>query len=509
MLKYTLKCSFLLILFVSSVQAISLQQKLQKQWQNFERAKQILLAKNRNVSLPIEKRQVSRKQWEETIELKDKFSLTDENIKTLIKKQNQRISKAKKKAILSSVIDFQALKELPSIQFKKEVKNFCTQVPKGGMLHIHPFGTFNRKTVSNFLLKYDPVIPTQHFISNLKNQNGTAYLYPNEIKWLKQLPSNPNILSLSQKEQNRYISLMFLPKGNHSFERFDAIFWILGFPINNYLKYYKSMLDFGERAAKQNVSYVEFTANISSASLPLYLSLADEYKKKYNIILRVNHSFYRLKTPKELMLEAEDLINLIKDIKSPLVVGVDLLGNESYTPALERGQTAYATILNSVLSGQSNLHRTIHAGELGNLKNPRDAMIMGVERLGHGVALQHDPVAIEYAILKKIAIEINLVSNLKLKSVHDLKKHPFLRYLRLGLPVSFSTDDEGIFETDINTECSVAIENSDITYFEMKQMAFNSIETSFALPNTKNMLKKQLVEQFSEFEEVYLAQSLR
>jgi adenosine deaminase len=70
----------------------------------------------------------------------------------------------------------------------------------------------------------------------------------------------------------------------------------------------------------------------------------------------------------------------------------------------------------------------------------------------------------------------------------------------LGLPISLSTDDEGIFETDINHECEIAINDTDITYIELKQMAFNSIQTSFASVDDKKILLELLSKKFMVFE---------
>ncbi len=187
-------------------------------------------------------------------------------------------------------------------------------------------------------------------------------------------------------------------------------------------------------------------------------------------------------------------------LRSPVVTGIDLLGDETNMPTLEKGQAAYATVLRAVRDGKSSLHRTMHAGELGDPRNPRDALILGVERIGHGVKLAADPIALEYAARNGIAVEINLISNLRLQAIDDLDQHPFLDYLRLGLPVSLSTDDEGILDTDINTECVTAITRSDISYSELKAMAFNSIRTSFADAETRQRLEARLTELFRDFE---------
>ncbi len=134
------------------------------------------------------------------------------------------------------------------------------------------------------------------------------------------------------------------------------------------------------------------------------------------------------------------------------------------------------------------------------MRNSRDAIIMGVDRLGHGVLLAEDIVTLEYAAKMQQPVEVNLSSNLRLTKISQVSEHPFLKYLRLGLAVSLSTDDEGIFETDINHECELAVNQTDISYTEVKQLAFNSIQTSFANEKDKSALKIQLIESFSKFE---------
>lgn len=177
------------------------------------------------------------------------------------------------------------------------------------------------------------------------------------------------------------------------------------------------------------------------------------------------------------------------------------MDNEETNPAFEKGQLVYASALQNISSGTGlQLHRTMHAGELGDGRNPRDAMIMGAERLGHGVNLEKDPIALEFAAKKQIAVEVNLSSNLRLTAIESVSSHPFLKYLRLGIPVSLSTDDEGIFEIDINHECKIAIEQSDMSYAEYKQMAFNSLQTSFVEESEKQKLLLQLKNMFESFE---------
>ncbi|OGT97838.1 MAG: hypothetical protein A2298_00655 [Gammaproteobacteria bacterium RIFOXYB2_FULL_38_6] len=53
----------------------------------------------------------------------------------------------------------------------------------------------------------------------------------------------------------------------------------------------------------------------------------------------------------------------------------------------------------------------------------------------------------------------------------------------------------------MNTECEIAISQSDITYAELKQMAINSIETAFVGDQEKSELLSKLLQQINKFEQ--------
>ena len=111
------------------------------------------------------------------------------------------------------------------------------------------------------------------------------------------------------------------------------------------------------------------------------------------------------------------------------------------------------------------------------------------------------PLTLNSASTQAVPIEINLTSNLKLGAVPDIHQHPFLTYLRLGLPVSLSTDDEGMFMTDIVSECALAVGHTEVTYHELTEMALNSIRTAFAADDVKARLLQGLEQRFVQFEQ--------
>jgi adenosine deaminase CECR1 len=471
----------------------SLETKLQKQWDHYQTAQQLILNQMQKTELPIADRAVTRDVWENILNPKDDSALNAQDLTELRQSQRQRIDKARKKAIVDSLIHLDDFRKLPDSERQTRIDAFCAQIPKGGMLHIHPGGTLNRQTVQELITKNNPMMNFKDLMTEMDTTSGNVILYENEKQWLGTFTPPTSYLGLSEADQNHVQDFLFLPPGKHPFPRFNAVFYFLDYAITDWPSYEKALLDFAKRAVREGVSYVEFTDGVA----PEFFTILQKIKDETGLIIRVNASFNRRKSLEKL---DDDTKALLTAPANPWVVGIDFLDNEDGNPALEKGQGLYGTVLAAVRNGQSQLHRTMHAGEIGDVRNPRDAMILGAERLGHGVRLNEDPVALEYAARHHVAVEVNLSSNLRLTSVAKFSEHPFLDYLRLGVPVSLSTDDEGIFDTDIQQECVHAVTETDVTYAELKQMAVNSIETSFANDTDKAQLKSRLLNDFLQFE---------
>ncbi len=138
-----------------------------------------------------------------------------------------------------------------------------------------------------------------------------------------------------------------------------------------------------------------------------------------------------------------------------------------------------------------DVHITLHAGELapglvppeGLLFHIREAVELGhAERIGHGVDVMYekDPVALLRELRDRhIDVEINLTSNeVILGAKGDLDPLPI--YRKYGVPVSLSTDDEGVSRSELTAEFVRAVQTYNLSYADLKDMVRNSIEYSFA-----------------------------
>src|SRR4029077_6567374 len=74
--------------------------------------------------------------------------------------------------------------------------------------------------------------------------------------------------------------------------------------------------------------------------------------------------------------------------------------------------------------------------------------------------------------------ENNLTSNDQILNVSG-DEHPLPVYMKYGVPVAISTDDEGVARSDMTHEYLRAVESYRLPYTELKRMTRQSIEHSF------------------------------
>ena len=103
------------------------------------------------------------------------------------------------------------------------------------------------------------------------------------------------------------------------------------------------------------------------------------------------------------------------------------------------------------------------------------------ERIGHGVDVMHekDPIGLlKEMAARNVLVEINLTSNDQILGVSG-DDHPLPMYMKYGVPVAISTDDEGVARSDMTHEYLRAVQGYRLPYTELKRMTRQSIEHSF------------------------------
>jgi len=133
---------------------------------------------------------------------------------------------------------------------------------------------------------------------------------------------------------------------------------------------------------------------------------------------------------------------------------------------------------------------SLHAGEIAPPLVTYDEMCChirlaveqaGAERIGHGVDVMWEdrPHELLHEMADKhVMVEINLTSNDVILGVSG-KSHPLPVYRKFRVPVSLSTDDEGVSRSDMTSEYVRAVQSYGFTYTELKFMVRTGIEHIF------------------------------
>ncbi|MGO9087272.1 MAG: adenosine deaminase family protein [Terriglobales bacterium] len=173
----------------------------------------------------------------------------------------------------------------------------------------------------------------------------------------------------------------------------------------------------------------------------------------------------------------------------PNFVGLNLVMPEDwYVPISDFNE--HMTMLDYLHGVYPKVHISLHAGELAmGLVKPEDLAFHirasvergHAERIGHGVdvMLENDPIGLmKEMAARNVLVEINLTSNDQILGVSG-DEHPLPVYMKYGVPVAISTDDEGVARSNMTQEYLRAVEGYRLSYTELKRMTRQSLEHSF------------------------------
>jgi adenosine deaminase CECR1 len=212
-------------------------------------------------------------------------------------------------------------------------------------------------------------------------------------------------------------------------------------------------------------------------------ALASPRAKATGMTTRLQNALLRF-TP-----DAEDRLRelyAINDRYRDLFVGMNMVGREDN----DKGYPLrFLPVLRELRLKYPEINLSIHAGEVDEPnQHIRDTLLLGATRIGHGVNLITDPDTMLLMRNGPYMVEINLVSNLLLEYVQSYKQHPFPEYLRTGIPVALSTDDRGMWDSNMTDEYFVAVKEFNLSWDEVVLLGRNSLKFSFVEPAIKEKL---------------------
>jgi aminodeoxyfutalosine deaminase len=174
---------------------------------------------------------------------------------------------------------------------------------------------------------------------------------------------------------------------------------------------------------------------------------------------------------------ASRVVDAARECASKSIVAFGIGGDELSVPTKEfRPVYEQAAAL--------GLHRLIHAGEIGGPETIREVIeLLGVERIGHGIAAINDPALMDLLADRRIPLEICPQSNLRTGALAlqlrradaQMKNHPLPALFRHGIPIVLSTDDPAMFHTTLHEEYAHAhrIGMTENELLRLAQMSFD------------------------------------
>jgi adenosine deaminase len=159
-------------------------------------------------------------------------------------------------------------------------------------------------------------------------------------------------------------------------------------------------------------------------------------------------------------------------------------------PELEFPPEPYAPVFRRAEA--LGFHRVAHAGEAAGASSIWGALkSLGVERIGHGTRGFEDPALVEHICRERIPLEVCLTSNVYTGVVNTLRSHPFLSYFQSGIPITLSSDDPAMFDTDIIAEYEKAQSEFGLADAELIRIARTGFEAAFLSDTDRLKLLKE------------------
>ena len=139
---------------------------------------------------------------------------------------------------------------------------------------------------------------------------------------------------------------------------------------------------------------------------------------------------------------------------------------------------------------ESGLGLTCHAGEWGGPASIRDALELGITRIGHGVQAIDDPALVEDLAERGIVLEVCPGSNVALGVYPNWAAHPIARLRDAGVKVTVSTDDPPFFHTTMSDEYQSLADTFGWDENDFNQTNQWAVDAAFCDMATKEKLRK-------------------
>ncbi|KAJ3252124.1 hypothetical protein HK103_001821 [Boothiomyces macroporosus] len=238
-----------------------------------------------------------------------------------------------------------------------------------------------------------------------------------------------------------------------------------------------------ELFAKDNCKYLELRTTpreTSTMSKKEYIEGLLDGIRDSPISVRLLISMDRRHTAHESL----KVLEIVKEINNPLIVGVDLCGDPAKGDFITDMKPAL------LYAKEIGLKVTTHLSELPNVDQETwDILQTRPDRVGHCIYL--DEKSTKFIKENKIPIEICLSSNICCKAVNSIEEHHVKEFI--DHPIALCTDDIGVFKSTLTQEYEMVENGLGLSKQDLFNLSLRSIDCIFD-EAMKPVLKKQWLE---------------
>ena len=250
--------------------------------------------------------------------------------------------------------------------------------------------------------------------------------------------------------------------------------------------------DLGEQLLAQNVVYAEVTLSVG-----VMLLRKQRPEANFEALLRAAESFERRGLRIRWVFDAVRqfgaqaamaVVEAARNCGSKEIVAFGIGGDELQVPT-----AAFYGVYDR--AAELGLHRLIHAGEVGGPEKISEAIeLLGVERIGHGIAAIKDSALMDLLAERRIPLEICPQSNIRTGALArqlardnaEIEDHPLPEFFHHGIPVVLSTDDPALFGTTLDAEYANAARMG-LEQSELEQISQMGFQYTFQSPARNRM----------------------
>jgi len=414
--------------------------------------------------------------------------------------------------------------ELKAKSTPDQLYTFLYALPKGGDLHNHLMGAARSEWLWEAALAQDKrgyVYYTKVRIQNCREYGTNEFSQAPYLLLFRTIQGSDydalnacekseykRLQDLDDRERAGWLSSLYLDKpGEGRDEFFEAQWRRIEVPAHNpYLVseiLYRNMEAFG----KEGLVYLETQTGLDGFRKPdgspfthdevmaIYRARLDSRDAKATgVEVRFQSALVRSRP------NAEDRLRelyAMNDKYRDSYVGINLVGREDNGKGYP---LRFLPVLRELRHHYPDINLSIHAGESDEPDyHVRDTLLLGAKRIGHGFNLIRDPETLVLMRNGPYLVEISLISNLMLEYVNNFSQHPFPEYLRIGVPVALSTDDRGMWDSDMTDEYYVAVHEFNLSWEELVTVGRNSLKFSFVDEPTKQRLMGEYDKRIQRF----------